>query len=561
MVYHFNDRVENGMRILPDCLYGEAGAGFLTEQNRRCSTKLQIPELNSGFDMIYWYHGCDITKLRSDEDGIYTEWDGEGMIPLTFVADVPKEGNYQVRIKLSTKQTNVETMIFLGRRKLAWRGTLKKNESNAEEGMHWLGANDWEGTFVTNICPIIPRTYTQEMEDLTLDVTILGKGVRLAEIEILPWKGKTLYIAGDSTVTDQGADYPYLPGNSYCGWGQMLSAFLGEQMAVSNHSHSGLTTESFRSEGHYRILLERISAGDICLFQFGHNDQKLMHLMAEGGYKENLIRYIDEIREKGAIPVIVTPLARNSWRGDDGAYNDLLENYAAVCGETAVEKDVQWIDLHRLSMDFILREGRESAKRYFYPADYTHSNDYGAYLFAGYIYAEMKRSGLLDRMNPGSQRAEPETWIPPEVIRKLTIPEAYQSVKNPNQEKLFENLERPEDDLNRVEALELVIASMHFFPTNVYNDMFEDVIGHETYAGVVECAWQNGLIPPDMIEEHKFFPQKKVTGREFLQILKQGYQSRNNWTDELEKSLLEQIASEDYLKRDTAAKICIRCSL
>ena len=44
------------------------------------------------------------------------------------------------------------------------------------------------------------------MEDLTLDVTVVGAGVRLCEVEVTPWEGPVVYIAGDSTVTDQSAD-------------------------------------------------------------------------------------------------------------------------------------------------------------------------------------------------------------------------------------------------------------------------------------------------------------------------------------------------------------------
>lgn len=569
MIYRFDGNDAQGVCVSPECLYqkksdkaeAEQSYGFLTEQNRKQEKQLQIPELNSGYDTVYWCRGCDITQIAADEHGCYAKWDGEGEIPITFVADVPKEGNYQVRIKLYAAEEITEAMIFLGRRRLAWRGMLgvAKKPYTDEKGMNRLLDGYWEGTFVTNICPIIPRTFTEPMEDLTLDVTVIGRGVHLAEVEVLPWEGRTLYIAGDSTVTDQSADYPYLPGSSYCGWGQMISAYLGNVMAVSNHAHSGLTTESFRSEGHYEILHERIGAGDICLIQFGHNDQKLMHLMADGGYRENLIRYIEELKKKQVLPVIVTPLARNSWRGDDGAYNDLLEHYAAVCRQVAKEYEIPLLDLHEKSMEFVKTEGRDSAMRYFYSSDYTHSNDYGAYRFAGYVYEEMVREGFLASECCKSEKESMSSlaaWNPPAVLPQLTIPEEFVGIENPNEEKLFENLERPEDELTRAEALELVVTTMHFFPTNVYNDMFEDVIGHETYAGTVECAWQNGLIPETMIEEHKFFPQRKVTGREFIEILKQGYKSRRVWTKEHEDALMEGIAPDTYLKRSVAAEMC-----
>ena len=72
--------------------------------------------------------------------------------------------------------------------------------------------------------------------------------------------------------------------------------FIGGSTAIDNQAHSGLTTETFRNEGHYDIVKKDIRPGHFCLFQFGHNDQKLAHLQAQTGYKENLMNYVNEIR-------------------------------------------------------------------------------------------------------------------------------------------------------------------------------------------------------------------------------------------------------------------------
>ena len=268
MKYIFGTNAAGEGYVPAACLYQPemTSCGFLTEKNRTQYQRLGISELNSGYDTVYWAKGSLFTEICEDDYGCYVRWDGEGELPLTFVCDVPEEGNYKVTVALYAKK-DVQALVFLGRRRLAARLSMRAGETVKK-------------SFVTNICPIIPRTYNRAMEDRTLDVTVIGDGVHLSEVCAEPWQGPTLYIAGDSTVTDQSADYPYLPGSSYCGWGQMLSAYLGAHVAVSNHAHSGLTTESFRSEGHDAILYERIKAGDICLIQFGHNDQKLMHLLA-----------------------------------------------------------------------------------------------------------------------------------------------------------------------------------------------------------------------------------------------------------------------------------------
>ena len=90
--------------------------------------------------------------------------------------------------------------------------------------------------------------------------------------KIAKTKIPAVYLAGDSTVTDQPGDYPYYPGTCYCGWGQMLPAYLDARLSVSNHSHSGLTTDTFRKEGHYAVIEQYSRPGDYVFYQFGHTD-------------------------------------------------------------------------------------------------------------------------------------------------------------------------------------------------------------------------------------------------------------------------------------------------
>ncbi|MDO5520840.1 MAG: GDSL-type esterase/lipase family protein [bacterium] len=543
MRYEFSLSGGEGNYVAPDKEYSSLDPkdqikyGFLVEENRNKEERLQLPELNSGFDTVYWYRGRSITTIAADEHGCFISSEKPETLPCTFVTDVLSKGNYQVTVTLFAERTIKEAMIFLGRRRLAFVGEIQ-------------AGSYWTRTFITNICPIIPRNHSEEMEDTTLDVTILGDGLHLKSLEVEPIDCKTIYIAGDSTVTDQSADYPYYPYHSYCGWGQMLSYYVGTQAAISNHSHSGLTTESFRSEGHYKILIDQIKAGDICLFQFAHNDQKLLHLKAEEGYKENLYKYIGEIKEKGATPILVSPLARNTWKGNDDSYNDLLIDYARVCKELAAECEIPLVELHKKSKELVMRMGKEQVKAYFFPSDYTHSNDYGAFLFAEFVYEDLVSAKIIA---PNKEIAK-NVFIPPKEMPEIVPPMELADIEDPNAERLFEHLERPNDLLTRVEALELVITAMHFFPTNVYNDAFDDVIGHEVYAGTVECAYQNGLIPDTMVEDKKFYPTSQISGTEFLAIVENGYKSRKGKL-KLNASM-KSMKTECVITRSAAAELC-----
>ena len=547
----------------------EQGWGFVTEKIRREQELLRLPELNSGFEPVWWYQDEDITQLEMREEGCLIadcigtngagknydgkEWESTGRrIPLLFKADVKKEGNYRIKVSLTgCAEMETEVLLFLGRRHLAWKGILQYGQRQMVEG-------------IVNVSAIVPRGKTEMYPDTTVDIALIGKGAALSGVQIEPVECPVIYIGGDSTVTDQSADYPYAPGASYSGWGQMLSAYLDSRIAVSNHAHSGLTTESFREEGHYAILYDRLKAGDYVLLQFAHNDQKLDHLKAEEGYRENLDRYISEIRKKGAYPILVTPIARNTWKGLDGSYNDLLAEYAEAVKRLGAQRKVPVVDLHAASRAFVLIKGLEAAKQWFYPNDFTHSNDYGAYQAAGWVaqglagfagktgldgepeVADEESSAAYTGLADFVRRGGFGCWVPGNDCRVPEIPDEMKGKSAPAAEILFENLERPDEPLKRAEALPMMIQALKFFPTNVYNDMFDDVIGHEWYAGAVECAWQNGLIPPEMTEEGKFLPEAEITLAEFLAMLMNGFRGRMRTQ---EKDISTQEQAPDFARK------------
>ncbi|MCD8023590.1 MAG: hypothetical protein LUF30_11680 [Lachnospiraceae bacterium] len=70
---------------------------------------------------------------------------------------------------------------------------------------------------MVSVCDIIPRGQTEVYADTTLDIAILSNQPRISELIVEEVDYTTVYIAGDSTVTDQSADYPYAPGTSYAG--------------------------------------------------------------------------------------------------------------------------------------------------------------------------------------------------------------------------------------------------------------------------------------------------------------------------------------------------------
>lgn len=332
--------------------------------NRRetASSKLIIPELTDGFD----------PELEAPADG---------MSPVSFCTDDVPTGTYVLHVSLRAIRDTGPVFLFTGRKVLRDILELKSGEN-------------CERDFCLSAAEILPR-YHEKIYPVTRLFFTFCVGCRddliVEECHARRSESiRTIFLCGDSTVTDQSAEIPYLPGACYASWGQALPAYLEGSFAVENQAHCGLTTETFRSEGHFGIVKKYIRSGDLCLFQFGHNDQKLPHLLADRDYPMNLRHFIEEIREKAGRPVLVTPLGRNIW-DNSGQYLDLLAEHAQAVRQTAQEMSVPLIDLHEYSVRFLSDHGMEASCGYFHPGDYTHTNEYGAYLFAAFIASELKR--------------------------------------------------------------------------------------------------------------------------------------------------------------------------
>ena len=302
-----------------------------------------------------------------------------------------------------------------------------------------------------------------------------------------------ILIAGDSTVTDRKSMGKYDCGLCYTGWGQMLPLYLGPGYKVVNFAQSGLTTETFRSEGHYKSLYSILNKKDFVLIQFGHNDQKLPHLQAVGTYSENLLRYVSEILDSRATPILVTPLARNSWRGDNGTYNDLLADYAHAVKEVGLKSGVSVIDLHKVSVEWIVSEGREAVKPYFYPGDFTHTNDYGAYKIAGFVAEQLRH--IVEWRNPDSKWYSPP---PSKIPREMFDP--------------------PQEILTKSEALKIGAKLCSYFAKN---DSTQDEPEE------VKIAKQNGFL---VFEKDLGDP---VTEKEFMKCLRLAILGRENLSEDI----------------------------
>jgi DNA sulfur modification protein DndE len=178
-----------------------------------------------------------------------------------------------------------------------------------------------------------------------------------------------------------------------------------------NHAVNGRSTKSFIAEGRWQKLVDALQPGDFVIIQFGHNDEKdkspERYTAPRGEYTDNLRRFVRETRERGAHPILCTPVARRKWDEAGGALVETHGDYPDAVRDLARAEAVPLFDLLALTRALEQAHGVEGSKRLhlWIPAgvyerkpegwqDDTHYSAYGAERVAALVVQEILRQQL-----------------------------------------------------------------------------------------------------------------------------------------------------------------------
>ena len=208
-----------------------------------------------------------------------------------------------------------------------------------------------------------------------------------------------VFLIGDSTCATKKLDKQ----NPERGWGQLFQPLFDETVVIENHAVNGRSTKSFRDLGHWAVVEERLQGGDYVFIQFGHNDAKesdSLRYASPAQYADNLRRYISEIRAKGGIPVILTPIMRRNFKS--GVLTDTHGDYPAMARMVAGEQNTPLIDMHKVTFDWLTELGDEASVQYFMHiapgtnplhheglTDNTHLNVRGAHVMSRLVASQL----------------------------------------------------------------------------------------------------------------------------------------------------------------------------
>jgi lysophospholipase L1-like esterase len=172
----------------------------------------------------------------------------------------------------------------------------------------------------------------------------------------------TIYSIGDSTMaTKVNPDT-----NPEFGWCQVLPTFFKPDVVIDNRAVNGRSTKSFIAEKKWEAVYKVLKPGDYVFIQFGHNDGKvtdsLRYTNPHTSYRYNLIRFVKEAREKGAIPILFSPIARRNFN-EQGVLISKHETYSMEMRLVAQEFNVPFIDMEYLTESLEIAYGPEKSKQ------------------------------------------------------------------------------------------------------------------------------------------------------------------------------------------------------
>ncbi|PXY42235.1 rhamnogalacturonan acetylesterase [Flavobacterium cheongpyeongense] len=302
--------------------------------------------------------------------------------PTYFSVKVP-EGNYQIEVVMGSpeKESNI-TIKAESRRLMLDQLSIKKGKPVTR-------------IFNVNVrTPKIDDSQNVALKDREKDILnwddkltleFLGD-VTIQSIKITQKENLTVvYLAGDSTVTDQDVE-------PWASWGQFITNHFDNSVVVANYAVSGSALSSFKGGNRLKKILSLIKKGDYLFVEFGHNDEKIKGEGngAWGSYSTLLAEFVQAARDKGAIAVLVTPTQRRAFN-ENGTLKETHGDFPDAMRTVAQKNNVALIDVTKMTTELYEAWGDEPSRKAFvqYPAntfpgqiktleDNTHFNSFGA---------------------------------------------------------------------------------------------------------------------------------------------------------------------------------------
>lgn len=224
-----------------------------------------------------------------------------------------------------------------------------------------------------------------------------------------------VFTVGDSTVRNADKDE-----DGQWGWGSVLAeCFDLERVSVENCAKAGRSARTYLEEGRWDKVYNALQPGDFVLIQFGHNDAGPIHtgkaraelpgsgdeskvFLMEATKTYNVVysfgwylrKFVMDVREKGAIPILLSHTPRNIW--DNGQIQRNTDSFGKWTREAAEATGAYYIDLNKITADKLQVLGYEQGLRKvgeYFCRDHTHTSLKGARMNAASVAEGLMQTG------------------------------------------------------------------------------------------------------------------------------------------------------------------------
>lgn len=237
----------------------------------------------------------------------------------------------------------------------------------------------------------------------------------------LTWAKVTIYMCGDSTMQDwavgwfpkqgQGQDFQF--------WFDPAKATVvnrgqgGMSLGGGGKDKNGGTAvgyyDMFFKKGcsNGNCIAEKLQPGDFVVIQFGINDN---NYSTEDFYKSNMKKMVDDVRAKGANPIIMSPIRRCVFDSPTQIRNS-YRGYPALNQQLAKDLNVPFIDMSEMVANLMISVGERYAQQFLYY--YATSEEYSNIKSdqADQVHLQMNGANAFGRIITEQMRAHSDTTV------------------------------------------------------------------------------------------------------------------------------------------------------
>ena len=387
-----------------------------------------------------------VIKETGEHETVYTY----GGYMRKYINDVRAQGGYPILMSLTPRNAYDEKGKIIRKPHTQWQMQIAAEEGVPFIDLNEISAQklDKYGSWKTDYHFFLDKIHTSRFgammnarsaaEGLMAShnpalnpLKAMMRNVELPVYDITRTDGKpVVFITGDSTVKNKDKDE-----DDMWGWGSVANTVFDEiKIDIVNAAMAGRSCRSYLNEGRWEKVYNSLKPGDFVLIQFGHNDISpidkpkyrgaiataddtchvyRMQAAKEDLTKQNVIdkklksntqvgsyevvfsfgwylkKFIQDVREKGATPILVSLTPRNEW--PEGKMERRNDSYGVWYRQVVKDTGVEFVDLHNLAADFYDKKcgSKEKANKYF-KKDHTHTSLLGAKINAKCVAQGLK---------------------------------------------------------------------------------------------------------------------------------------------------------------------------